>query len=295
MSRPPFHSVGVLPFVLGSVLAWNMFGTFSWPIFGWSTLAVVLIMLATYYSGEYYDLKEDKLSGQMERNTFTGGSQIIAKEVLPRNYARIAACVSLGLAGIVGLVLQFYYHTGNWTIALGTAGMIGGFFYSTPPLRWVKRGIGELIIGFCYGWLPVATAFYLQTGSIDGIINWISIPIACTIFNVIFINEFPDHPADLIAGKTNLTVRMGKSAGAYLYIAMNVLAWIAFAWSVSRGLSAASFLFYLPVFLISLGSVLLVLRKDYLIPKRLELICGLTIVVNLGTALAYLLAIWLGS
>jgi len=62
---------------------------------------------------------------------------------------------------VIGLILQFYYKTGPWTIPLGVIGMITGFFYSTPPPRWVKRGIGELLIGFCYGWLPVAAAFYL--------------------------------------------------------------------------------------------------------------------------------------
>jgi 1,4-dihydroxy-2-naphthoate octaprenyltransferase len=173
--------------------------------------------------------------------------------------------------------------------------MTAGFFYSTPPLRWVKRGVGEILIGFCYGWLPVATAFYLQTGTIDNIVHWVSIPIACTIFNVILINEFPDYPADIREGKRNLVIRLGKSNSAFLYIAMTVIAWITFWLAVVQGLPAVSFLFYLPVFFIGLWLVFLISKKDYLYKKRLELICGLTIVVNLGTALAYILALLLGG
>ena len=295
LSRPPFHLVGVFPFVLGAALAWRIYGTFNWPVFIWGTLAVILIMLSTYYGGEYHDLKVDKLSAEMERNAFSGGSQVIVKNLLPHKQANIASYTALILAGVIGLILQFYYRTGPWTIPLGVIGMIAGFFYSTPPLRWVEKGIGELLIGFCYGWLPVATAFYLQIGTIDNIVHWISIPIACTIFNVILINEFPDYPADLIERKTNLVVRLGKNTAAFLYIAMAVIAWIAFGLAVSQGLPAVTFLFYIPVFIIALLLVVMMSRKDYLDKKRLELICGLTIIINLGSSLAYILAIWLGS
>ena len=51
LSRPPFHSVGVLPFILGGVLAWRLEGTFRWDVCAWGTLGVVLVMLATYYAG----------------------------------------------------------------------------------------------------------------------------------------------------------------------------------------------------------------------------------------------------
>jgi 1,4-dihydroxy-2-naphthoate octaprenyltransferase len=294
LSRPPFHLVGVFPFILGAVLAWRTYGAFNWPVFVWGTIAVVFIMLSTYYAGEYYDLKGDKLSAQMERNAFSGGTQAIVRNLLPHSQAKIASYIAMALAGVIGLVLQFYYKTGPWTIPLGIVGMIAGFFYSTPP-RWVKRGVGELLIGFCYGWLPVATAFYLQAGGIDNLVHWVSIPIACTIFNVILINEFPDYPADLIEGKKNLVIRLGKKAAASLYIAATGVAWVAFGVGVSQGLSATTVLFYLPVFLIGLILVVLISKKDYLDRKRLEMICGLTIVVNLGTSLSYTLAVWLGG
>jgi len=281
----------MFPFILGAVLAWRTYEVFNWPVFILSAIAVVLIMLSTYYGGEYHDLKGDKLSAEMERNAFSGGTQVIIKNLLPHKQAQIASYIAIAQAGVIGLILQFYYKTGSWTIPLGVIGMIAGFFYSTPPLRWVKRGVGELLIGFCYGWLPVAAAFYLQAGTIDNIVHWISVPIACTIFNVILINEFPDYPADLIEGKKNLVIRLGKNTAALLYIAMTVIAWTAFGLSVSQGLPAVTFLFYLPVFILSLLLIVLMSKKDYLNRKRLELICGLTIVVNLGTSLGYILAV----
>lgn len=294
LSRLPFHLVGIFPFVLGSILAWRIYGMFSWPVFGWSTFAIILIMLSTYYSGEYYDLKEDKLSAEMERNAFSGGSQAIVKGLMPHTPAKIAAYISLLLAGIIGIMLQFHYKTGPWTIPLGMMGILSGFFYSTPPLRWVKRGIGEIMIGFCYGWLPVATAFYLQTGTIDNILHWISVPIACTIFNVILINEFPDYPADRIVGKRNLVVRLGKNSAALLYITVMIVSWIALIWTVNKGLPAVSILFYFPIFLIAFRLIIKMFKKDYLHREKLEAICGQTIIVNLGSTMAFILAFWFG-
>ncbi|MDY6845171.1 MAG: prenyltransferase, partial [Thermodesulfobacteriota bacterium] len=252
LSRLPFHLVGIMPFILGTLLAYHMHGVFNGKVFMLSTIAVVFIMLSTYYGGEYHDLEGDRLSADMERNTFSGGTQVIVKDLLPHKHAKIASYLTLCMAGICGLFLQCYYKTGFWTIPLGIVGLIAGFFYSTPPLRWVKRGIGELLIGFCYGWLPIATAFYLQAGRIETLVHWIALPIACTIFNVILINEFPDYPADVIEGKKNLVVRLGKDTAAILYQVVTVVALIAFGLSVTQGLPAITFLFYLPVFIISL-------------------------------------------
>ena len=295
LSRPPFHLVGVMPFILGAILAWRMHGVFNWPVFILSTIAVVLIMLSTYYGGEYHDLKGDKLSAEMERNAFSGGTQVVVKDLLPHKQVKTASYIAIALAGAIGLILQFYYKTGPLTIPLGVIGILAGFFYSTPPLRWVKRGVGELLIGFCYGWLPVASAFYLQAGTIDNIVHWISMPIAFTIFNVILINEFPDYPADLIEGKKNIVVRLGKKTAAFLYIAMTIFAWIAFGLAATRGLPAVTPFFYLPVFMTALLLVVLMSKKNYLDRKRLDLICGLTIAVNLGSSLAFILAVGLRS
>ncbi len=294
LSRPPFHLVGVLPFTLGAVAAWQLHGIFHWPVFLLSVVAVVFIMLATYYAGEYYDFRVDQLSAQMERNIFSGGSQALVMGLLPIEHARIASYVALALAGGVGLILQFAFRTGPWTIPLGLVGMIAGFYYSTPPFRWVQRGIGELLIGFCYGWLPVATSFYLQVGRIDPIVHYLSLPIAFTIFNVILINEFPDYPADRLEGKRNLVVRLGRDRAAYLYVVAAMAA-------ASSGLVAARTLpsialpLYLPIAVLTLLVAGMMLRKDYRDRQKLERMCALTLATNLGTALAYTLALWLGK
>jgi len=291
LSRLPFHSVGVLPFVLGAVLAWRLEGTFRCDVFIWGALGVVLVMLSTYTAGEYWDIKEDTLSANKEiTSRFAGGSGMIAKGILPRRAALMTSILSLVLAGGIGVLLQFGYRTGVWTIPFGAIGMVGGFFYSTRPLRWVGRGWGELWIAFCYGWLPVAVAYYLQVGAIDRLIHWLAVPIGLTIFNVILLNEYPDYEADLAAKKRNLLARLGRDRAAVLYAIVHLAAVVVVGVSLTQGVPAQALWFYLPILLLSLALVTLVMRGRWRDPIALERLCGANLVVNLGTTAVFILS-----
>ncbi|MBC7228609.1 MAG: prenyltransferase [Thermoflexales bacterium] len=270
-------------------MAYRETGLFHWALWGWGTLAVVLIMLSTYLAGEYFDYEGDRISRRVNPNRFAGGSGVLPAGLLDRRGALVGSIVALALAGAVGLVIWLGYRTGPWTIPLGIIGMIGGFFYSVPPVRWAATGIGELWIAFCYGWLPVAVADYLPLGRFDPLVHWVSIPIAATIFNVILLNEYPDYQADQATGKRNILVRLGPEKSARVFAAAHILGWLGMAASVAAGVPVRTLLFYAPVFLISAGLVVAVLRGVYRHPRRLEAACGLNIAVNLGTTLAYIL------
>jgi 1,4-dihydroxy-2-naphthoate octaprenyltransferase len=294
LSRLPFHSVGVLPFILGGVLAWRLGGVFRWDVFAWGTLGVVLVMLATYYANEYWDIVEDVLSARLGPSRFAGGSQVLPRGLLPRHAALWASLVSLLLAIGVALILQLGYGTGPLTVPFAVVGLLGGFFYSTRPLRWVSRGWGELWIAFCYGWLPVAVGYYLQVGKIAPLVHWLAIPIGFTIFNVILLNEFPDYSADLEAGKANLTVRLGPERASRLYGLISLGSWTAMLFSLSRGVPTRALWFYLPIVALSLILVVMVMRGRWRDRGTLEKLCGANLVVNLGTTAAYILAFLVG-
>jgi 1,4-dihydroxy-2-naphthoate octaprenyltransferase len=278
---------------LGTLLAWKTHGLFNFQIFAISTAAVILIMLCTYYTGEYSDITEDRLSASLDRNKFSGGSQAVIKDLVSFEHAKKASYVTCGLAVVAGLIIQFYFWTGPLTIPLGVVGMFSGLLYSGMPYRWVAKGVGEVAIGICYGWLPIATSFYLQTGEIAGIIHWMSLPVACTIFNVILINEFPDYAADIIVKKSNLVVRLGKEKASYLYIFMSSASIATFFLSVRHSLDHNTFILYIPVFLVSVFLIFAMGMKKYYNKRLLEIMCGLTIVNNLGIILVYIISIWL--
>jgi 1,4-dihydroxy-2-naphthoate octaprenyltransferase len=290
LSRPPFHLVGVLPFLLGTTIAYRLDGIFRPIIVAWGVLGVVAIMLATYLAGEYWDVEEDSAGLKYGRSRYAGGSGVIQDGLLPRVSALRGSIASLVVALLIGIVLQFYYGTGLLTLPLGVLGIVGGFFYSTRPVRWSTRGFGEAWIALCYGWLPVAVGHYLQTGTIRPEIHLISIPIGLTIFNVILLNEFPDYRADLEAGKRNLLVRIGHGRSVSVYAAASILAWAGVAVSLAGGVPRAVGWFYLPVFLISALLVFYMLKGSWRDSGVLEKLCAVNLLVNLGTTAVFILS-----
>jgi 1,4-dihydroxy-2-naphthoate octaprenyltransferase len=192
---------------------------------------------------------------------------------------------------LVGIFLQFGLKTGPWTLPLGLTGAFAGYYYSTAPFRWVKRGFGELLIGFCYGWLPVAMAFYLQTGSFHPLASWLSVPIGCTIFNVILLNEFPDYRGDSQAGKRNLTVRLGLDRASHLYGVATLLAWAFLAAGVFAGVPIYLPILSIPLYLMG-GKIYLRLRRGaYRDRGALRKLCGLNLIINLGTTVLMVLCV----
>ncbi|MBC8481840.1 MAG: prenyltransferase, partial [Planctomycetes bacterium] len=181
LSKPLTHVLGILPFSLGGVLAWNLTGSFDWAVFGLGIFGALLLMLVACYSGEYFDFETDTLAIPF-RNRFSGGSQVLQKtDTIEPIHSLIAAFVCLILAGIIGVLLQFHFKTGPLTIPLGILAMIAAFFYSAKPIQWAYIGLGEIWIWLAYGWLSVATPFYLLTGGFVPVVHWASLPIAFTI------------------------------------------------------------------------------------------------------------------
>ncbi|MDO9515224.1 MAG: prenyltransferase [Syntrophales bacterium] len=283
LSRPAFHLVGVLPFILGTILAWRLEGVFHTAVCILGGVAVISVMLSTYYTGEYSDYREDVISKSIFKSRFAGGTGVIQEGTISGEEARCASIIALINVVIIGIILQFVLNTGPYTIPLGILGITSGFFYSTRPVRLVTRGIGEILIGFCYGWLPIATAFYIQTGHLHPLVHWMGLPVGLTIFNVILLNEFHDYPADQATGKRNILVRLGIERGIVLYALVSVLAWMALFCAIYAGVSARALYLYIPVIVLSaLVTGGLLMRKDKN-SSALEVLCGLNIAVNLGT------------
>lgn len=294
LSRVPFLSVMAAPYVLGALLASRFLGKFNGPVFWVGLWGSLLVQLIAHYSGEIYDLAEDRLSVTLEKNFFTGGSGVLVENHIGSRKVKNLIRVVIFLAVITGLILQFYFKTGKWTLGLGVSGIICAYFYSKPPWRWVQRGIGEVFIAYAFGWLAVNAGFYLQASRFDILAAWICLPIACGVVNIILINEYPDYPADSQAGKRNLLVRIGKEKGAVLYACLAACGVGTFFWAIAKGLPKLSMIFYFPVLIISLSLAYQMLKGAYDNRQKLEILCALTILVNLGTSLSYILGLLFG-
>jgi len=281
--RLPFTTVALAPFAVGVYLA-HAHGTLLSPAAsGAGLLAVLLICVGCYLTGEISDQREDLLTLQHGRSKFAGGTLLVAQgELASRAVARVVVLCFLGALAL-GLVVATV-HRAPWLFALGLFGAASALLYSLPPVRLVSRGLGELLIAVCYGWLTLVTGYASAAGALPPHSLSLALPMALTIFNVILINELPDYEADAGAGKRNLLQRVGKPAGVWIYALSNlataaalIALWLAFRPGRLDLLFAV-----VPAALLALGlAVSVALLGLWRVPAAMEKVCGLSIVLNL--------------
>lgn len=296
LARLPFHSVGILPFLMGVSLAWSKGYTIHPIVAVLGAIAVDLIMLATYLLGEYFDYEGDIIN--REYNRFTGGSRVPFSFEVSMKKVLLVGWSSALIAIAIGLGLQFAFRVGPLAFPLGLIAVLSGTFYSARPFRWVSRGFGELLIGFCYGWLPVNIGYYLFSGNFSFESTLVSLPLVLAIFNVIAVNEFPDYVADKASNKANLTVRFGKKTMSRIYAASAVVAVFIATYSVFYAVSSGWMPGHGPYGIIAYSTLAFtsfmsienaadMIRERYDDDKQLERICMKTILIHLLISVSY--------
>lgn len=239
-------------------------------------------MWMAYYLGEWNDLKGDRIN--QDFNLFSGGSRVLVEGALPSWIALFLGYVCLAGAILIGLFIYSQYRPEIPTLLLGGMGIFSGFFYSNRPFQWAYRGLGEVLIGFCYGWLPIATGFYLAAGFLNHQVFLLSVPVGLSIFNVILINEFPDEEADRAIGKRTLVVRFGKERMTDLYMGFSILIGLSFI-KVLLIFGQTPFWLWamagIPLFLL-VGNLFGAWQERYREARRLEALCRDTLFVNLS-------------
>ncbi|MFA6033799.1 MAG: prenyltransferase [Myxococcota bacterium] len=285
--RVPFTTVAVVPFAVGVFLAHANGASVLWPASLAGVVAVFLICAGCYLLGEVCDQVEDRKTIAVGRTPFSGGTLAVVSGVLSSRSVSTVAIFCFAVAALLGGYIVYVQHA-LWLLALGAFGALSAITYSLPPVRLVRRGVGEIFIGVCYGWLTVVTGYACATGKMPpGSFVWFW-PMALSIFNVILINEFPDYTPDITSGKTNLLVRTGRERGAMIYGAVSLLTAVSLAviWCRYHFMSLPHLAVIVPGALLSLilGSLVLFGGRWRSI-KALEPVCALTIVLNHVTSL----------
>ena len=215
-SRPQFLSASISPVLVGSALGFAIAGTFNWPLFLLALFGMMALHAGANIANDYFDSLSGNDWANKNVTPFSGGRQFIQQNILSPKITLAAALFCLTLGTTLGLVILYLTHS-LFILILGITGLLGGFFYTAPPVKFGYRGVGEIAIAFLFGILPVYGSYYLQTGLID----IVPLPAACVvgilIFLIIFVNEFPDLPADYAVNKKNIIVRFGVPVSVRIY------------------------------------------------------------------------------
>jgi 1,4-dihydroxy-2-naphthoate polyprenyltransferase len=296
-SRPQFLTASISPVLVGSALGFAIAGTFNWPLFLLALFGMMALHAGANIANDYFDSLSGNDWANKNVTPFSGGRQFIQQNILSPKATLAAALFCLALGASFGLAILYLTH--SWFILiLGIIGLLGGFFYTAPPVKFGYRGVGEIAIAFFFGILPVYGSYYLQTGLID----IAPLPAACVvgilIFLIIFVNEFPDLPADAAVNKKTLVVRFGVPISVWIYriavittfvitvagvFVIRVMLWPLFLY----------FLFGLPA---SIAAITFVNVHDVSTPGPTQhRACAITIILHLIGTLALAVGLIVGS
>jgi len=254
--EPQFLLPGVAAIAIGTAMGYCAGGTMNWIYASMALVSIVMLNAGANMLNDYFD----HLSGNDWLNfnptKFGGGSRYIQDGIVTPETMRTAGLAATICGISVGLVIVILTQS-IFILMLGIAGVIGGFFWTAPPVKLCYRFPGEPHIFMMFGILPTFGAYYLQTGrlSLTPLIAAVTIGIHIAI--VALINSIPDREADAAVDKKTFIVRFGLSSGLSLYRMCISTAYVlslltVFMANGSAKAAAAGHLFTLPAAMICL-------------------------------------------
>jgi 1,4-dihydroxy-2-naphthoate octaprenyltransferase len=174
----------------------------------WSGLGgVVLAVIGVEAFNEYFDAR-------------MGTDRVFNSADLPPISDAVFWCGVLAFAGALAVGTYISYRIGWPILAFALLGGLAGIFYEAPPIRWSYRGLGELVIGLAYGPWMVLGSLYLNSRALAWEAFTASLVPGLSIMSLAVVNAIPDYHQDLLVGKRNLVVRLGRAKGVVLYLAL---------------------------------------------------------------------------
>ena len=243
LSGFPKFTTTMIPFILGSVLAWSeyQYPYINLPVLVCSLIAVFLLTDFCFVLNAcsvYTDLKSKDKGLQFHVKTTDSASSLHSTAVSGRFNALESGLISVKqavrgaymclVAAIpLSLILRYALHTGVLTLPLGVLGIIVAYSYSRGP-RLSYIGWGELALTVGVGWLTVFSGYYLQAGHVSWLPTIVALPWMIDVFKLKLTRELPDFECDASIGRRTLAVRLGKRKTIALYLPLTICSWVSF-------------------------------------------------------------------
>lgn len=227
-TRYHFVSSSFLAVTVGGAFAWAWEGRFDAVNHVLVLIAVVVNHVALNLTDDYFDYKHavDAVDPAW-RSAYSGGSGVLTGGLLSPASVRRAFGLGYLVTALIGICLA--WRAGPWVLLFLTVGLLSSIFYTAPPVQLGYRGLGEVVMLLNFGPVLGLGAYYVQAGRVTFPAFWMTLPLGVIIFSLICVNEIPDYTEDSRGGKRNLVARFGQRAGARLYVAGLVVAYLILA------------------------------------------------------------------
>jgi 1,4-dihydroxy-2-naphthoate octaprenyltransferase len=202
----------VSPVLVGATAAAAIDG-FVW----WQALLALVVALAFQVGVNYANDYSDGIRGTDTDRV--GPLRLVGSGLVPPGSVKTAAFACFGLACLAGLVLVA--ASGRWwLLAIGVAGVLGGWFYTGGKHPYGYHGFGELAVFLFFGPIPLLGTLYVQTGQVTWLAAITSIARGSFSAAVMAANNLRDLPTDRESGKRTVAVRLGDRGARSLYCAL---------------------------------------------------------------------------
>ena len=211
IARFHFYPMAFMTYCLGNAIAYKITGMFDVSVFLLGYGVLFLIELSTILTNEYFDYETDSLNKNY--SMFTGGTRMLVEGRITFRELKIALVAVLTFLSIWGfLLIRINSITSPIVILfLVVIGVSMGLGYTSPPLKFSYRGLGEIVVGITHSIYLIVYGYALQTGTlISALPIFFSIPLFFAVFAAITLAGLPDRLSDSVVAKKTIAVVFGS-------------------------------------------------------------------------------------
>ena len=226
-ARPQFLILSIVLAILGTAIAfYDGFFNLGFAIIAFVGLLLTHISVNTL--NDYFDYKSG-IDLNAQRTPFSGGSGILPADKMRPKQVLWLGIISFILAIPIGI--YFCIVSGWLLLPLLVVAAICILLYTSVIL---KTPYPEWAAGLGLGFLPVVGMYFVQSGVYNWHIVVAAIPSGILVYNLLFLNEFPDLEADRQGKRKTFPVLLGLKAASIQYTVMTIVMylWI-IAWSIA--------------------------------------------------------------
>jgi 1,4-dihydroxy-2-naphthoate octaprenyltransferase len=206
------HAV-ILVYVLGALFAVAVGASFDVLKFIIGYVILFTGVLAAVYTNNYNDVAIDRYA---MHTFFSGGSSILIDHPELMKTARHVAIALYGTSILLGFLFMIVFSYPISFFIYVVFGNFLGWCYTSPPLRLIYHGFGELTTMIGAGFIIPGLAYFLLRGTIDTPFLLFSIPLMLFGLTVSLYLELPDKNVDSLGQKRTFVVRRGEHFGFLL-------------------------------------------------------------------------------
>jgi len=218
-TRPKTLAAGFVPVLIGTVMA-AYEDHFNLTIFILTSICAILIQVITNFVNEVYDFKKG-----VDNPNRLGPRRAVASGLIQSEMMIKVIKVMFIITLLLGMILMFV-SGGLVIFIIGVLSLAFAFFYSGGPYPLAYKGISDIFVLIFFGIIAVTGTYYLQAQKLTLEIFIASLAPGFLSMNILGVNNIRDIETDKNAGKITLAILLGERASKFLYVFLNLLAFL---------------------------------------------------------------------